>query len=69
MNGGDCYGETYCEEFTKCKNNKLHQNWQCINCNIDICGHCSFYQFKNECPLCQETYSTMKYWLKIHWTY
>jgi len=49
MNYGDCYGETFCNDYS-CGD--AHPEWFCENCKITVCGCCANKQFQGVCPLC-----------------
>lgn len=45
VNRGDCYGDSYCH-------NCNHEDRQCVNCVIVICGCCLNLHYDNICPAC-----------------
>jgi hypothetical protein len=48
INGGDCYGDTYCNGYS-CEG---HFDWTCKKCNWEICSHCAYYKWEDRCPGC-----------------
>lgn len=56
INGGDCYGETYCEHDL----NEKHKDFMCVNCGCFFCGCCYFYK-KYICPRCNIDPKTLIY--------
>jgi hypothetical protein len=49
VQGGDCYGETYCNDFSCGDAHKLHN----CACGIEFCGCCLFHQKKYvTCLIC-----------------
>lgn len=49
VNGGDCYGESYCDE------NCNHKDIMCRECNILLCGCCLELQNGGKCPCCKKS--------------
>lgn len=59
--GGDCYGRSYCDNYSECL--KDHPNQFCEECKVYICGCCDYHKClingayphtgSNICPVCE----------------